>query len=127
MSNDIVTRLEQVLADAKTEIEQLRSQLAVFENMQAFTKLWANPWVQHTNDKPIGFFSYDDDNGFSLHSTREAAMAAAESALSYYRKESQALDEWPSQVESIRWGAVYGGTEGNHIGSEEEGYDYELR
>ena len=98
MSIDIVTRLEQVLADAKTEIEQLRSQLARFESMQEFTKLWTlNPWFHHTKDEPIGFFSYDDDNGFSLHSTREDAIAAAESALDYYRKESQALDEWPAR------------------------------
>ena len=50
------------------------------------------------------YFSYSDDFGFELHSTREEAMRSVSVAIEEYRSEAQ--EGWPDGVDSVCWGVV---------------------
>ncbi len=55
------------------------------------------------------YFSYDDETGFDLHDTADAAKAAAEASIDAYRDE--AGEGWPEAVDNICWGQVIEHTE----------------
>lgn len=52
----------------------------------------------------ISYYSYDPDYGYELHSTKEDAVAAAESAISRYR--DYAVDGWCDNVDLVEWGEI---------------------
>lgn len=63
------------------------------------------------------FYSYDPDDGFSDHSTAEAAQAATERVLEDYRDAAEAVLEWSGDVANLHWGRLLplgnvAGTEG---------------
>ncbi|BCQ90370.1 TPA: hypothetical protein O5I88_000653 [Salmonella enterica] len=54
--------------------------------------------------KPIGYFAYDTDGGFTNHDTAERAQEEAQNAIEYFRE--NACDGWSDEVDSVCWGAI---------------------
>lgn len=54
--------------------------------------------------KPIGYFAYDTDGGFTNHETAERAQEEAQNAIEYFRE--NACDGWSDEVDSVCWGAI---------------------
>lgn len=54
--------------------------------------------------KPIGYFAYDTDGGFTNHDTAERAQKEAQDAIEYFRE--SACDGWSDEVDSVCWGAI---------------------
>lgn len=52
------------------------------------------------------YFSYDENEGFVLHETAEAAKKAAQSELDIHRDEAIKEGEWYDEVQTICWGEL---------------------
>ena len=55
---------------------------------------------------PLKFFSYDPDDDFVLHKTRDDAEGAAESALALFRDDAKRDGYWDEEVNRIHWGQI---------------------
>ena len=64
------------------------------------------------------YFSYDDNNGFTIHKTASEARATATAYLESGREDARG-DEWNTDVEAICWGKVI-----EHAAPTESGPEY---
>jgi len=64
------------------------------------------------------YFSYDEENGFMIHDTKEEAKDEAMAALEYERENAKG-DEWNTDVEAICWGKIV-----EHVVPTESGPEY---
>ncbi|EJR0236039.1 TPA: hypothetical protein U2L90_001581 [Enterobacter hormaechei] len=66
------------------------------------------PCARHSHheaaSKPVGYFAYDNDGGFTNHATAERAQKEAQDAIDYFRE--SACDGWSDEVESVCWGTI---------------------
>ena len=53
---------------------------------------------------PYKYFSYDYEDGFEFHKTKEEAIKRAETLLEYYRDNSG--DGWSEETEDLCWGEI---------------------
>ena len=72
------------------------------------------------------FFSFNTDNGILFHETAEEAKAAALADIEAYFSDAMHDNEWPDEVESVRWGQVLGAARAKKTSSDPESFDYEL-
>jgi hypothetical protein len=58
------------------------------------------------------FFCYDGDSSTDFFATEEEAVAAANTAIQYWRDLTIDDGEWPCEVERVYWGRIHGAARG---------------